>query len=68
MLIIMYEQNYEWTKQTMFLLSVIYGSPRQHWNSSKTFKKNREKLKYSFMTILGLTESTLFDGIISRKV
>ena len=40
--------NYEWAKLTKFLLTVIHGSPRQHSNSSKTFKKYRKKLKYIF--------------------
>ena len=30
---------YEWAKRTKFLLAVIYGSPRRHLNSYKTFKK-----------------------------
>ena len=33
---------YEWAKRTKFLLAVIYGSPRRHLNSSKTFKKDRK--------------------------
>ena len=44
-------------KQPKFLLTVIYGSPRCHLNSSKTFKKNRKKLKHIFLTMLGLAES-----------
>ena len=48
---------YEWAKRPKFLFAVIYGSPRKHSSSSKTFKKNREKFKFIFMTILGLAES-----------
>ena len=43
--------NYESAKRTEFLLAVIYGSPRPHSDSSKTFKVNWKKLKKSFMTI-----------------
>ena len=49
--------DYDWPKRTKFLLTVIYGSLQQHSYSSKTFKKNRNKLKYIFITILGLAES-----------
>ena len=31
--------NYEWAKQTKFLLAVINGSPRRHWNSLNPLKK-----------------------------
>ena len=41
---------YEWAD---FVLAVLYRSPRRHSNSSKTFSKNRKKLKY----ILRLDES-----------
>ena len=47
----------DWAKRTKFLLAVIYGLPRGHSNSSKTFKKNCKKLKWIFMTISGLAES-----------
>ena len=41
-----------------FLLAVmINGSACRHLISSKTFKNNRNKLKYIFMTILKLAES-----------
>ena len=66
---------YEWAKRMKILLTVIYGSPRQHSNSSKNLKKKRKKFIYIFMTILGLAESfktvnqpgptvTVFDGFI----
>ena len=48
--------NYDWVKRTKFLSAVKYGSPRRHSNSSKTFKNKSEKLKYIFITILGLAE------------
>ena len=48
---------YEWVKRLKFLLAVIYGSPCRNSDSSKTFKKDRKKLKYSFMTIFGPAES-----------
>ena len=38
-----YISNYEWAKRKMFLLAVTGGSPWQHSNSSKTFKKNWKK-------------------------
>ena len=73
-----YLYYYEYAKRTKFLLTVICGSPRRHSNSCKTFEKNRKKLKYIFMTILGLAESfkmmnrpgptvTLFDGLFIGK-
>ena len=31
-----------------FLLTVIYGSPRRHSNSLKTFKKSEKKLKKNY--------------------
>ena len=37
--------NYGWAKRTKFLLAVIYGSPWQHSNGSKTLKKNQKKWK-----------------------
>ena len=49
--------HYQWAKRMKFIFTVIYGSPSRHSNSSKTFKKTRKKLKYIFMTILGLAES-----------
>ena len=49
--------NYDWTKRTKFLLAVIYGSLQRHSNGSKTFLKNRKKLKWSFMTIFEPSES-----------
>ena len=39
--------------RTDFLLAVIYGSPRRHSHSSKTFKKGLEQMKYIFIIILG---------------
>ena len=48
---------YEWAKRTKFLLAVMHGSLRRLTKSSKIFKKHRKKLKYIFMTILGLAES-----------
>ena len=43
-----------WTEWTKFLLAIVYVSPRRHPNDSKTFEK---KLKYIFVTILGLAET-----------
>ena len=40
-----YVPCYEWAKRTKFLLAVIYGSPRRHSDSSKTFKKNRKNVR-----------------------
>ena len=65
--------------KTLHLVLVwVYGLPRRHSNSSKTFKKNRIKLKYIFMSIKGLAESfktmnrsgltvMLFDGLFIGK-
>ena len=53
---IFYSVYYEWAKRTKLLLAIIYGSRRQHSDSFKTFEKNREKLKWRFMTIFGLAE------------
>ena len=38
------------------VIAVIYGPPRRYSNISKTFKKIEKKLKYIYMTILGLAE------------
>ena len=38
---------YEWAKQTKFLLTVIYGSPRQHSDSSNLSEKS-EKMEINF--------------------
>ena len=38
------QDYYEWTKRTKFLLAVIYGLPRRHSNSFKTFLKNWKKM------------------------
>ena len=38
--------NYEWSKQTKFLLAVIWMSPQRHSNSSETFKKIGFFLKF----------------------
>ena len=47
--------HYEWAKPTKFLLSVIYGSFRQHSNSSKIFKKIGKN--WNFYDHLGLAKS-----------
>ena len=46
---------YKWARWIKFQLAVIYGLPRRHSNSCKTFKS--EKIRIHFMNILGLAAS-----------
>ena len=43
-----YVYNYEWAKQTNFLLAILYRSPRRHSISSEAFKEDRKKCEIHF--------------------